>query len=98
MLDTGNTDDLNERIDTDVTGPKNDKTMFTLINCNARSLCPKLDSLVDCMGETEATIGVVTETWLDEENQRIREELSAMHGLGFVARNREGRVANGVKY
>ena len=31
--------------------------MLTLINTNARSLCPKVDSLLDCMGEMEADVG-----------------------------------------
>ena len=35
-----------------------------IINTNARSLCPKIDSLVDCFEELNGTVGIVTETWL----------------------------------
>ena len=36
----------------------------TLINTNVRSLCPKINSLVECMKEVDAAFGVLTETWL----------------------------------
>ena len=58
---------LNEGIDpekTDVDGSlTKNKSCLTLINTNARSfLCPKIDSLQDCMRETEAAVAVVMET------------------------------------
>ena len=34
------------------------KRNFTLLNTNARSLCPKTDSLVEMMEETEAVLAV----------------------------------------
>ena len=40
------------------------KLNLTVLNTNARSLCPKIGSLVDCFSELKAAIGVVTETWL----------------------------------
>lgn len=58
-----------------------ERTLFTLINCNARSLCPKLDSLIDCFNETEAAIGFVTETWMtDTDAADMSEKLEAMAG------------------
>ena len=39
---------------------------MTLINTNARSLCPKINSLVTCFEELEAHVAVVTETWLTD--------------------------------
>ena len=39
-----------------------DKSILTIINCNARSLCPKLESLIDNMIEADAVVGIVTET------------------------------------
>ena len=36
------------------------KTKITFLNTNARSLCPKIESLIDCFGELEAAFGVVT--------------------------------------
>ena len=47
--------------------------LFAVINTNARSLYPKLNSLNDCMEETGAYLSVVTETWLrsgDELDKR----------------------------
>ena len=40
------------------------KDTLTIINTNARSLIPKIDSLDECFGELEADIAVVTETWM----------------------------------
>ena len=40
------------------------KNDITIINTNARSLTPKIDSLLDCFNELQADIAVVTETWL----------------------------------
>ena len=45
--------------------------MFTIINGNARSLRPKIESLIDCFNETESTVGIITETWLGEETEDI---------------------------
>ena len=55
---------------------------FTIINTNARSLCPKLSSFVDCFKEMESHIAVVTETWLKEgkDLEDMRDDL--LHGSG----------------
>ena len=42
----------------------NNKTKLTFLNTNARSLCPKMESLVDGMEELQAAFAIVTETWL----------------------------------
>ena len=66
------------------------KGLLTILNTNARSLCPKIDSLIDCMNELDANIAVVTETWLrDGEglDEDIR-ELSDAAGLNMLYRNR----------
>ena len=39
---------------------------FIVINTNARSLCPKINSLVDCFEEVGASLGIITETWLSD--------------------------------
>ena len=75
-------------------------TSFTIINTNSRSLCPKIDSLIDCMTECDARVAVVTEKWL-KDGQRLdddAEDLSAGAGLGMIARNRNVPAANGVTY
>ena len=63
---------------------------FRIINTNACSLCPKINSLVDCFEETTATIGIITETWL-LDGEALDEDLQdLLHGtgLGMVCRNR----------
>lgn len=66
---------------------------------NARSLGPKLQSLIDCMEEKEAGLCVVTETWfkegrkLDEDSEWMRETA----GLGMISRCRRAQE-NGVAY
>ena len=73
-------------------------TPFTIINCNARSLCPKIDSLIDCISETDAAVGVVTETWLDDARaDTLRGEMINMSGLNMVTRCRKA-AENGVHY
>ena len=41
-------------------------TRLSIINTNARSLKPKLESLIDCMNETDGHVAVVTESWLKD--------------------------------
>ena len=36
---------------------KNTDNLFTILNTNARSLCPKLNSFIDCFKEMEAHVG-----------------------------------------
>ena len=37
-----------------------------MINTNARSICPKIESLITCFEELEASFAVITETWLTD--------------------------------
>ena len=64
---------------------------LTLINTNARSLRPKVKSLIDNIQELEATFAVVTETWFSEGTQleRETENLLLGSGLSMLTRNRE---------
>ena len=59
-------------------------TKITILNTNARSLCPKIESLIDCFDEMNGTIGVITETWLADGDtlQTDIEDLS--NGAGRV--------------
>ena len=50
------------------------KIDFTFINTNARSLCPKMSSLIDCFGDLSASIGVITETWLTD-GESLQEDI-----------------------
>ena len=63
---------------------------FIIINTNARSLCPKIDSLVDCFDELGAHVGVITETWI-ADGEGLEEDLEGLElgaGLGMICRNR----------
>ena len=75
------------------------RTRLSIINTNARSLCPKINSLIDCMEEIEASIAIVTETWLRDGQalQDDMQDLSLGAGLGMICRNRSP-ARNGVTY
>ena len=62
----------------------------TLINTNVRSICPKVNSLVECLDEVDAAFGVITETWLSDGDglQEKLDDLSAGSGLGLITKNR----------
>ena len=69
---------------------KNKGTQINIINTNARSLCPKIDSLIDCFEEMDGTLAVITETWLSDGpslSEDIR-DLANGAGLGMVCLNR----------
>ena len=73
----------------DDAGMKN-KLSFTVINTNARSLCPKINSLIDCFADMSATIGIVTETWLSD-GESLDEDIEGLclgAGMGMLCRNR----------
>ena len=68
-----------------------DNGHFTIINTNARSLCPKISSLIDCFEEVGASLGVVTETWMTD-GQSMEDDVQNFvlgTGLGFLYRNRK---------
>ena len=60
---------------------------MTIINTNARSLCPKINSLIDCFGELEASIGIITGT-----GESLRKDVRDMEigaEIGMIYRNRD---------
>lgn len=63
---------------------------LNIINTNARSLRPKIVSLVDGMRELEATFAVVTETWFsaDSRLELETENLLLGSGISVITRNR----------
>ena len=65
-------------------------TPINIINTNARSLCPKIDSLIDCFEEMDVTLGIVTETWLadGESLDRDVQDLAKGAGLDMLCLNR----------
>ena len=64
---------------------------LTVINTNARSLCPKINSLVDCFTDIEASIGVITETWLTDGDSLDDdvEDLVMAAGIRMIYKNRD---------
>ena len=65
-------------------------TKMRVINTNARSLCPKIDSLVDVMEESDASLAVVTETWL-KDGDRLDEDVDGLsRGRGSACYIRTG--------
>ena len=41
---------------------RKDYTELTMLNTNARSLCPKFHSMIECMEEMDAAFAIMTET------------------------------------
>ena len=67
-----------------------EKNYFTILNTNARSICPKIGSFIDCFKEMDACLAVVTETWL-QDGQQLQDDVDdLLHGagLGLITRNR----------
>ena len=87
-------DELNDRSDF------NKIRNFTVLNTNARSLCPKIRSLTETMEESVASMAIVTETWFrdGEGLEEGMDDLSEGEGLGLLCRNRplsEAGLAHG---
>ena len=61
-------------------------TQINIINTNARSLCPKIGSLIDCFEELDGTLGIITETWLADGESLDQDvaDLARGAGLGMV--------------
>ena len=69
---------------------KETETPIAIINTNARSLCPKINSFIDCFDEMGAMIGIVTETWLSEGDHLEKDivDLKYGAGIGLICKNR----------
>ena len=85
-------DDHNDALisddDSDVRHAKDNP--FTIINTNARSLTRKISSFIDSFKELEASIAVVTETWL-ADGPSLEEDVDDLllgTGIGLLTRNR----------
>ena len=63
---------------------------LTVINTNARSICPKVESFITCMEELEALFAIISETWLTD-GQPLADDLLDLRGraeIGAVTKNR----------
>ena len=94
--------DPNESFTSSLTNKTDDEFLirsFTVLNANARSLAPKMESLADCMYEIEASVAIVTETWLQDNNtDGTAVDVAGEHGLDVYALNRHGAASNGRQY
>ena len=63
---------------------------LTFVNTNARSLCPKINSLIDNIEELDASFAVVTETWLADGRtlEEDKQDLLLGAGLSLICKNR----------
>ena len=66
-------------------------TTFNIIYANARSLCPKIHSLIDCFNELDADVAIITETWLTSSPTLDKdiEDLFLGAGIGLLVRSRD---------
>ena len=72
---------------------------FNFMNTNARSLSPKINSLIDCFEELDARVRVITETWLCDRMSLEEDVMDLREGAGLdlIYLNRDP-LANGVAY
>ena len=75
-------------------------TDFTIINTNARLICPKINSLLDAIEELEAVVAVITETWLldGETLEDDKQDLFLEAGVTLIHKNRTLPAANRRNY
>ena len=78
---------------------KGEYTDFIMLNTNARSLCPKINSLLDCIEELEASMAIVTETWLADgaSLEDDKQDLFLGAGVSMLTKNRK-RNSSGVAH
>ena len=79
---------------TSVEENKKSETPITIFNTNARSLCPKIDSFIDCFEGLDAVVGVVTETWLSDGESLSDDIVDLAHGtgIGLICLNRQNNA------
>ena len=77
------------------------KRMISIILTSARSLLPKLNSLLGYINELDAAITLITETWLkiNVKSKNLEINLNEGHGLGIINKPRpqksDGKTING---
>lgn len=92
---------LNMAIDeSSAVGLEMKENMLTVINTNARSLCPKLDSLINCFSEMAVDIGIVTETRMRDGDkfETLLSDLRQAAGIGSITKNRRANAETGVAH
>ena len=66
---------------------------FSILTTNARSLRPKIQSLLDYMNELEVSVALILETWLKDNNEmdRLKDDTEYGHDVGIIAKHRPRR-------
>ena len=66
------------------------KDDINFMNTNARSLCPKIQSLIDSFSELQLTFATITETWLADGDglDQDLEDLTLGSGISLICKNR----------
>ena len=92
--------EISDAEDDDNKQPKLSSRKLTFINANARSLGPKIDSLVDCFYEKFVDFAFITETWYQSttSNSDSLAEYADRFSLGVISRNRQTSAVNGRQY
>ena len=77
----------------------NETNGFVILNTNARSLAPKMNSFVDCFNETDCKLAIITETWFGSSSDHAQDmdDVHLSTGIAWITRNRPP-VASGVCY
>ena len=72
--------------------------IIKIMNTNARSLLPKIESLNIRLLETDTDIAIITETWISDETSPEEMVMKMRYDKGFtvVHRNRTGKRGGGV--
>ena len=74
------------------------KNKFTFALTNARSLGPKIGSLIDYFEELDISFALITETWLvkGRDLERNVEDLELGENIAIINKNRHNRKGGGV--
>ena len=70
---------------------------FVILNTNARSITPKINSFIDTFRELEASIAIITETWL-ADGPSLADDIQDLvlgTGIDLISRNRPPAVNGG---
>ena len=86
------TDNSSDNVTTN-SGEDNEHYELNTLLSNARSLSPKIKSLIINFEEVDLHVAIITESWLadGEKLDRDLEELEGGTGLKMILRNHEGK-------
>lgn len=96
MSVSGLDDEIDEEDERTIKRDKNcsDKLCdFNFAFTNARSMSPKVESIIETFNETDVSLMVITETWLHGEKpeEEMVDILENGHGIKIIRRNRKSR-------